>query len=259
VVTTTPLRFQVGEVPRFLERVSAHVRQGFGPARRGAVAERAVLLAVGQSRTQRFQVVCDTGPALLLITLERDSPFSVVMTFASDCPALVRAVDAELPRWCEETEGDWKEDVLFTRRLLLAELPRLAAQPRRPLEVVRFGAEDFASPCSEQSFEAHRGEKRHFPGALEFWIGSLRAQDWRGREEYFIPYAQGGLCESLTAEEFFRLLGDCAGELCPRLPSFLLPRPGLRSALRMYADWNDVGALAEFPEEYVAFYWSTTA
>lgn len=35
--------------------------------------------------------------------------------------------------------------------------------------------------------------------------------------------------------------------------------PGFRAGLKIYNDWNDVAALAELEDGFVAFYWSTTA
>jgi hypothetical protein len=148
---------------------------------------------------------------------------------------------------------------VFTRQELAAELTRLAFTDAPPMEVVEFGHQDFASPCSEQCVWAFRGRKQEFPGGLLFWVKTLQAQGWEGRQTYFAPYAEAGLCEPVTASEFAGMVAEYSGSLRPPLPTFLADLSGFRAGLRMYADWNDVGAVAELPEAFVAFYWSTTA
>jgi hypothetical protein len=148
---------------------------------------------------------------------------------------------------------------VFTRQELIAELPCLAAAAAPPLEVAEFGHQDFESPCSEQCIWAFRGHKRDFAGGLLFWVKTLQTQNWEGRESYFAGYAEGGLCERITAAEFARLVAEYSGSLRRQLPRFLFELDGFRSGLRMHGDWNDVAAVAELTETFVAFYWSTTA
>jgi hypothetical protein len=253
------LRFQIGDVPRFLARVATHVRRGFGPAVREGLSERAILLPVGQTATLPRRVRVEFTEPVLSIMRERDSPYSVVIAFDSDHIQFVKRIDGELPAWYEETEPTWHEDVLFIRNLLLAELPRMAALPSPTLEVIRYSADDFTSPSSEESIEIHRGARRDFASPLLFWVKSLQAQDWSGRTEYFAPYAQSSLCQSLGAGEFLQLVVNYSGGLIPPLPDFLRRAESVSRALRMYADWNDVAALAELPHDFVAFYWSTSA
>jgi hypothetical protein len=152
-----------------------------------------------------------------------------------------------------------RRDVVFTRQELAAELPRLAVADAPPLEVVEFGHQDFESPCSEQCIWAFRGLKGDFASGLLFWVETLRAQGWEGRESYFAGYAEAGLCELVTAAEFAGLVAGYSRSLRQPLPAFLTELAGYQSGLRMYAEWNDVAAMAELPEAFVAFYWSTTA
>ncbi len=127
------------------------------------------------------------------------------------------------------------------------------------MEVVEFGHQDFDAPCSEQYMWAFRGAKQDFASGLLFWVKTLQAQGWEGRESCFAPYAEGGLCEPITEGEFARLVAEYSGSLRRPLPPFLRESGGFRSGLRMYADWNDVAVVAELAEAFVAFYWSTTA
>jgi hypothetical protein len=148
---------------------------------------------------------------------------------------------------------------MFTRKELVAELPGLSASAPRPLEIVEFGHQDFTASCSEQCIKAFRGNKLDFASALHFWVDTLQAQGWEHREADFLPYAEAGLCEPLSKAEFSVLVAEYSGSLRDRLPSFLRKLDGYRSGPRMYAAWNDVGAVAELDKAFVAFYWSTTA
>lgn len=148
---------------------------------------------------------------------------------------------------------------MFTREELAADLPRLIATEASPIEHVEFGHEDFTSPCSEQSLDLFLGSKKNFVSGLHFWVKTLQAQNWAGREAYFRPYAEAGLCELLSRAEFSNLVAEYCGSLTKRLPPPLLDLDTFRSGMRMYADWNDIGAVAELNDAFVAFYWSTTA
>ncbi|HWB10460.1 MAG TPA: hypothetical protein VG826_14605 [Pirellulales bacterium] len=148
---------------------------------------------------------------------------------------------------------------MFTREKLAADLPWLAAAEAPPLEVVEFGHRDFESPCSEQCIWAFRGPKPDFSTGLLFWVKTLQAQDWEGRQSYFAPYAEAGLCKPVAAAEFAGMVGEYSRSLRQPLPSFLTDLDEFRTGLRMYAQWNDVAAVAELSEAFVAFYWSTTA
>jgi hypothetical protein len=148
---------------------------------------------------------------------------------------------------------------MFTRQELIAELPRLAAAASPPLEVVEFDSGHFTSPSGEEQIWAFRGSKRDYPSGLLFWVKSLQAQGWEGKESYLISYAEGGLCEPLTESEFARVVTEYSGGLRRPLPQFLVELGGFRAGLRMNADWNDVAVVAELAEAYVAFSWSTSA
>ncbi|MDR3637840.1 MAG: hypothetical protein P4L84_28800 [Isosphaeraceae bacterium] len=148
---------------------------------------------------------------------------------------------------------------MFSQQELISELPRLADAVSPPMEIAEFSNQDFEPPCSEQKLWAFRGFKTEFASGLRFWIKTLQAQGWDGRESYFMPYAEAGLCEPIAEGEFIRLVAEYTGSLRHALPQYIRELSGFRSGLRMYADWNDVAAMAELDESYVAFYWSTTA
>lgn len=148
---------------------------------------------------------------------------------------------------------------MFTLEQLIATLPRLATLNSPPFECVEFSHQDFEPASSEQYIWAFRGFKKNFASALVFWVTTLRAQGWEGREFAFSAYARSGLCKPMTQSEFIGLVADYTGSLRRQLPQSLEELSGFQSALRMYADWNDVAAVAELDDAFVAFYWSTTA
>ncbi|HYH69631.1 MAG TPA: hypothetical protein VD866_33350 [Urbifossiella sp.] len=148
---------------------------------------------------------------------------------------------------------------MFTREDLVTGLDRLAVAPAPPLEMVEFGHQDFTSPCSEQLIEVCSGLKADFDSPLLFWVKALQAQDWAGREARFTAYTLLGLYKPMAATEFAAFVADYSGSLVRPLPPVLLALNGFQTGLRMSADWNDVAAVAELDETYVAYFWSTTA
>jgi hypothetical protein len=89
---------------------------------------------------------------------------------------------------------------MFTREELIARLPSLAASAPLPLEFVQFGDQDFTS--DEQFIEVYRGAKRDFDSGLLLWVKTLQSQNWAGREAYFVPCVQAGLCDPINEKEF---------------------------------------------------------
>jgi hypothetical protein len=58
---------------------------------------------------------------------------------------------------------------------------------------------------------------------------------------------------------FAKLLGEYSESLLHPIPPWLKELNGFQSGLRMYAEWDDVAAVAEISDSYVSFHWSTTA
>jgi hypothetical protein len=153
---------------------------------------------------------------------------------------------------------------MFSRESLLEKLEAIAETGTGfrdfvsdRIEVLEFGHADFSSSSSEQIIIVHRGSRSDFSDALGFWLASLFSQDWLGRDEYALPYAREGLCLTMNEIEFETLVKEYSSSL--RTPLELPLSRGFRAGLKMYDDWNDVAALAELEDGFVAFYWSTTA
>lgn len=146
---------------------------------------------------------------------------------------------------------------MFTQEELLAKLPRLMEQDALPMERVEFLPEDFDSSSSEENIVVDRGLKMEFESALQFWVQSLRTQDLAKRQDYILKYARTGKCTQMIAADFDHLIKEYSYSL--KTPISLAPKSKFISAMQMYDDWNDIALLAEFEQEYIAFYWATTA
>jgi hypothetical protein len=142
---------------------------------------------------------------------------------------------------------------LFTYDQLVTELPRLMKLDPLPIEVVVF-----EEPDCEVMIRACRGSKRDVDNAVRFWVEAFRS-DRTGGDPRFIPPASMALCEPIDRTEFVRLLSDYGGWPTRALPRFVTDLDGFQSGLRMCADWNDVAAMAELTDAFVAFFWSTSA
>jgi hypothetical protein len=150
------------------------------------------------------------------------------------------------------------QNTMFSAQDLVAELSVLCVAETPPLKVVEFCQQDFEPSCSEQMIWAFQGSKLDFASGILFWVKTLQAQDWN-REPFFVSYVESALCQSIPEAEFTRLIREYSGSLKPPLPGFLKNLVEFRSGLRMYAEWNDVAAMAELEDSFVAFYWATSA
>jgi hypothetical protein len=149
---------------------------------------------------------------------------------------------------------------MFSREVMLEKLETVTDYwdfVSDQLQVLEFDHADFSSSSSEQTIIVHRGSKTDFSDTLGFWLASLFSQDWLGRDEYALPYAREGLCLEIDETDFEALVKDYSGSL--HTPLELPMVRGFRAGLKMYDDWNDVAAVAELEDGFVAFYWSTTA
>jgi hypothetical protein len=64
------------------------------------------------------------------------------------------------------------------------------------------------------------------------------------------------LCLPINETEFKAFITDYSESLLTPLG---LSLTGFRAGLKMYNDWNDVAAIAQLEDGFVAFYWSTSA
>jgi hypothetical protein len=153
---------------------------------------------------------------------------------------------------------------MFSRESLLEKLEAIAETGTgfrdfvsERIQVLEYGHSDFSSSSSERTIIIHRGSREDFSDTLGFWLASLFSQDWLGRDEYALPYAREGLCLEIDETEFEALIKEYSSSL--HTPLELPMTRGFRTGLKMYDNWNNVAALAELEDGFVAFYWSTTA
>lgn len=127
-------------------------------------------------------------------------------------------------------------------------------------EIVEFGQYDFNDPSSEQSILASRWSKQELESAFHNWITNLQTHDWTSdSKEPLASNSDEGRCHPITKPEFVKLVSDKSWSLNTPLPQFLLGCDEYWWGLKLDADWNEVGAIAELMDSYIAFLWSTSA
>ena len=147
-------------------------------------------------------------------------------------------------------------DAPFGLNRLLSQLPELTSRSPFTLERVEFGHSDFAPPDSEQTIEVHRGRREDFDSLLHFWVQSLQSQDWNPGSNYD-NYVKTSDYRPLSEESFVRVVLEHSRSLTKPLPA--LPLGEFIAGLQMHSQWNEVSVVAEYEQEFVAFYWATTA
>lgn len=148
---------------------------------------------------------------------------------------------------------------MFTKELLLADYWNYSVRNFPPLEVVEFGNQDFDLPCSEQYVWRSRGSKSNFENGLFFWVKCLQSQGCDFSTALVTAYVKSGLCGPIDFDRFSQIVAEYSGSLLTPLPDWLLCRRPYQCGLQMYAEWNDVAIIAQYEEEFVAFFWSTSA
>lgn len=120
----------------------------------------------------------------------------------------------------------------------------------------------FSSPDSEQLIRIARAPRLCGDSGLRFWLSSERIEDWRERESYFVGYIRNSEFESLAEADFDRAVASASSDLLlPLALNLPLGRGRFLGALQMYAMKTDfiISIFAEYEEEFVHFYWETTA
>jgi hypothetical protein len=151
---------------------------------------------------------------------------------------------------------------LFTREDLLIRLESVVdieVFESAKIQSIGFDHNNFASPATEQSILVHSGSKKDFSNLSTFWLSSLFSQDWKGHEEFFLPYARRSLCLELGLQRFNELVADYSATLIVPNELPLIKTEEFLGALTMFNDWNDVALIAQSRVGFVAFYWNTTA
>jgi len=148
--------------------------------------------------------------------------------------------------------------MLFDQNDLKKGIDQIDESKRSKLEVVHFTANDFESPSSEESLIICGGDKHAFMSPVEFWLLSLKADHWSGREEYFRNYALSALCKPIDQTQFLKIVSEQTSRLRHSLPVPIEDKH-ISNPQMMYNDWDDVALLAELGNNYFSMHWETTA
>ena len=119
----------------------------------------------------------------------------------------------------------------------------------------------FRVPDSEETIRIARAPKRPGDNGLCFWLAAEHLDDWSSRKSFYLPYLQGAAFERISEDQFKEMVAtQCSGLLChPQLP---LKHGGkFVGAMVMYSMKTDfiIDLFAEYDDEFIHFYWETTA
>ncbi len=119
----------------------------------------------------------------------------------------------------------------------------------------------FSLPDSEQMIRIARAPKEIDDSGLKFWINAEFLDDWRDRESYFQPYLAASLFRPIDEQEFNRLVREQVQGLVVPIDLPLHPLTGFVGGLAMYTMERDfvVSVFAEYEDEFIHFFWNTTA
>jgi hypothetical protein len=119
----------------------------------------------------------------------------------------------------------------------------------------------FETSSSEECIRVTRAQKSPNENGLRFWLTSEWLDDWKGREKYFPDYVFGAQFEKISEAEFNKLVAEQSHQLSAPLKQPIHEPNGFVGAMMMYSMKTDfiVSIFAEYEEEFIHFYWSTTA
>jgi hypothetical protein len=119
----------------------------------------------------------------------------------------------------------------------------------------------FRVPDSEETIRITRAPKLHGDNGLRFWLSAEWARGWSGREQYMSSYSANAVFEVISEAEFNTMVAVQSGELLVPQPLPLHSQQGFVGALVLYSMKTDfvVSLFAEYEDEFIHFYWDTTA
>ncbi|MCR6667999.1 MAG: hypothetical protein NVV69_18745 [Methyloversatilis sp.] len=119
----------------------------------------------------------------------------------------------------------------------------------------------FNPPDSEQMIRITRAPKEAGDNGLKFWINAEHLDDWDGRTEFLRPYLSASEFRSITEEEFNRAVAAQALDLIAPLQLPLHQPVGFVGGLAMHTIETDfmVSLFAEYEDEFIHFFWETSA
>ena len=147
---------------------------------------------------------------------------------------------------------------MFSQKELLTQLSDRAgsdAMLRAPvsLEEVLFDSGDFVDPGAEQTIRIYKGSKQDFQNAISFWIKTSQSMK---------TSAKSPLCQPISKDEFTKAVSELMLGIVgikKSVPTFLFDLGKFRSAMKMSDDWDERSFIVETADDYIGFYWATTA
>jgi hypothetical protein len=140
---------------------------------------------------------------------------------------------------------------MLTREVLIAALPELGRLDLLPVETLYL--EDYSGEGTRLVF---RSPPQRFSGAAHFWVNAVRhLEKW---DDLYDKSEDPRECHPLTESEFGEFLSKYLQWRKGVLT--LIPQGAFVGAWRMFGfEWDEAGALAEYRDEFIAVFWSTSA
>lgn len=119
----------------------------------------------------------------------------------------------------------------------------------------------FLVPDSEQVVRIARAPKEPNDSGLKFWINAESLGEWSNREQYLRPYLASSQFRPVDESEFNQLVAEQAGDLVVPMHLPLHSSAGYLGGLAMHTMETDfiVSVFAEYEDEFIHFFWETTA
>ena len=119
----------------------------------------------------------------------------------------------------------------------------------------------FSPPDSEQFIKITRAPKEDRDDGLRFWINAELIDDWGGRRDKLRPYLSASLFRPITEEEFNDRVEAQARDLADSVQLPIRKSGRCVGGLAMHTMETDslVSLVAEYEDEYIHFYWETSA
>lgn len=151
---------------------------------------------------------------------------------------------------------------MFTREEFLEKLDHLLSLPSVPIIYIGWDQDKFTTPSSEELIEIFRGKRSLYEGAMHFWVTCLRYQEDANPDTRPSGYArlsapEHSLCRPISEDEFSAKVSEKLSHLQEPVPLRLSSL--FLGAMQMSEDWNDESFLCATDEEYIGFFWDTTA
>ncbi|QXI26143.1 hypothetical protein [Pseudomonas vanderleydeniana] len=131
----------------------------------------------------------------------------------------------------------------------------------RGLYFVTYPSVAFQYPDSEETIRITRAPKQQGENGLKFWLHA-ECVDWHHeRASYFVGYVSDAKFEDISEAVFNKMVAGAAHYLIAPLKQPLHEPNGFIGALLMYSMKTEftISLFAEYEDEYIHFYWDTTA